>query len=189
MSPAPRASWFARLRHGGQIPLPDSFVDAAWYLSKAPFCDGFVSSQDSSSKACPLKKACASLMWHFSTAATRLPWFLPTVHSHFRVSLFVGTKPASSESDVMIIAPPDESQNVAPYCASRESELFLSANSVDSSAWAKVICALLQIPEVNTLLSALSSLSWQALLLGGLWPSHNSSLNVFWANRADACLQ
>src|SRR5207244_7087562 len=134
--------------------LPDSFVAAALYLSRAPFWDGFVSSQDSSSKAFALKKACASLMWHLSAAATRLPWFFPTVHSHFRVSLFVGTKPASSESEVMIIAPDVESQNVAPFCASSDSVLLLSAKSVDSSAWAKVICALLQIPEVNTLLSA-----------------------------------
>ena len=169
--------------------MPDSFVDAAWYLSKAPFCDGFVSSQDSSSKACPLKKACASLMWHFSTAATRLPWFFPTVHSHFRVSLFAGTKPASSESDVMIMAPDVESQNVAPFCASSDSVLLLSANSVDSSAAAPVCCVLLQIPLVKSLVNCASILSLHALPFTGSWPSHASSLKILLLKSAPACLQ
>src|SRR5439155_22747195 len=109
----------------GPIAFPANFVEAALYLSRAPFCDALSSSQDSSSKACAFAKACASLMWHLSAAATRLPWFFPTVHSHFRVSLFAGTKPASSESEVLIIAPPDESQNLAPFCASTDSVLLL----------------------------------------------------------------
>src|SRR2546428_1787852 len=158
------------------MPLPDSFVAAALYLSRAPFWDGFVSSQDSSSKAFALKKACASLMWHLSAAATRLPWFFPTVHSHFRVSLFVGTKPASSESEVMIIAPPDESQNVAPFCASRDSVLLLSAKSVDSSACAPAICVPLQMPLPKSLVNCASILSLHALPFTGSWPSHASSL-------------
>src|SRR5437879_9683745 len=118
------------------MPFPASFDAAALYLSRAPFWDGFVSSQDSSSNACTFAKAWASLMWHLSAADTRLPWFFPTAHSHLSVFLFAGTNPASSESDVMIMAPDVESQYVAPFCASRDSVLLLSANSVASSACA-----------------------------------------------------
>src|SRR5207244_208291 len=100
-----------------------------------------------------------------------------------------GTQPASSESEVMIIAPEVESQNVAPFCASSESGLVFGANSVDSSTAAPVSCVELQFPLAVILAIDASSLSWQPLFFGGLCPSQVSSTNTLFLKRFEACLQ
>src|SRR5579875_814561 len=114
-------------RHGGQMPSASS-------LSRAPFCEGFVSSQDSSSKSFPLKKDVFILSWHLSDAATSLEIILPTVCSHLRESALLGTHPVSSPP---ISACDAESQKMPPFWPSSERELL--PKSTDSSSCALLI--------------------------------------------------
>src|SRR5437016_12357586 len=162
----------------------------AWLnLSRAALLWALCSSQASSSNAFPDAKLWASFVWQMSAAWTSLPRFFPTVHSHFSMPLLFGFQPASSGSEVMIMEPEVESQNVPPFCASSDSELDFGAKRVDSSTAAPVSCVLLQMPAAVSLLIAASSLSLQPLFLGGLLPSQVSSTNVFPARSALACLQ
>src|SRR5262245_1186220 len=90
------ASSPAESRHDGQMPSAASLSRCWLYLSRAPFCDALVSSQDSSSKSRPLKSALFILSWHLIVDATSFETILPTVSAHLRLSALFGTEPVSS---------------------------------------------------------------------------------------------
>src|SRR2546425_8371245 len=128
-------------------------------------------------------------VWTLSTAAASLVRFFATPHSHLRKAA-VGTNPASSESEAMIIAPEVESQKLPPLSASRDEEFCcLLAKAMFSPIPAKVICDALQLPLAFNFDIAASNLSWHPLFLGGLCPSHGSSTKVLLVVSAVACLQ
>src|SRR5262249_39092017 len=83
-------------KHGGQMFSPSSLSRCWLNLSSAPFWEGLVPSQDSSSKSFALKKDVFILSWHLSAAAMRLEVILDTVCSHLSEFWLLGTKPLSS---------------------------------------------------------------------------------------------